>query len=62
MGQAERMPRLNESEYRATMDPQPVAIGQDDEPPFDFWPVLDLPRRQVYGHHVLDLGRLYGLI
>lgn len=103
------MPRLTDSEYRATMDPQPVAIGQDDEPPFDFWPyfnaipnedfdghdfsegavtnawvmpvshyqhvlvrcetpnvflvlVLDLPRRQVYGHHVLDLRRLYGLI
>ncbi|OLB87119.1 MAG: hypothetical protein AUI15_30090 [Actinobacteria bacterium 13_2_20CM_2_66_6] len=47
MGQAERMPRLTESEYRATMDPQPVAIGQDDEPPFDFWPYYNAIRTRT---------------
>jgi len=102
------VPRLSEDEYRATFDPHPVAVGQDDGPPFDFWPyfdaiphedcnghdfsagsvthawtmpisnyqhvlvrcdvpnvflvlVLDLAHRQVHGHHLLDLRKLYGL-
>jgi hypothetical protein len=106
--QAGSVPRLSEDEFRATYDAHPVAVEQDDEPPFDFWPyfdaipnedcsghdfsegsvthawtmpisnyqhvlvrcdapnvflvlVLDLPRRQVHGHHLLDLRKLYGL-
>jgi hypothetical protein len=100
--------RLSEDEFRATYDAHPVAVEQDHEPPFDFWPyfdaipnedcdghdfsagsvthawtmpishyqhvlvrcdtpnvflvlVLDLPRKQVHGHHFLDLRKLYGL-
>jgi UDP-N-acetylmuramyl pentapeptide synthase len=102
------MPRLNETEFLATMDPHPVRVEQDDAPPFDFWDyfdaipgqdfdghdfsagavtnawtmpstdhqhvlircetanvflvlVLDLRQRQVHGHHLLDIRKLYGL-
>jgi hypothetical protein len=42
---------LSDDEYRATMEPEPVQIGPDDEPPFDFWPYFDrIPREDLQGH------------
>ncbi|WP_433614908.1 hypothetical protein ACQP2P_09970 [Dactylosporangium sp. CA-139114] len=42
---------LSEDEYRATMEPEPVQLGPDDEPPFDFWPYFDeIPEADLRGH------------
>jgi hypothetical protein len=42
---------LSEAEYKATMEPEPVQIGPDDEPPFDFWPYFDdIPESHLGGH------------
>ena len=43
---------LTEAEYKATMEPEPVQIGPDDEPPFDFWPYFDqIPDADLGGHN-----------
>ncbi|MFB9177081.1 hypothetical protein ACFFX1_02920 [Dactylosporangium sucinum] len=42
---------LTEAEYRATMEPEPIQIGPEDEPPFDFWPYFDeVPEEDLGGH------------
>jgi len=42
---------LTEAEYKATMEPEPIQIGPDDEPPFDFWPYFDaIPEEHLGGH------------
>jgi hypothetical protein len=42
---------LTEAEYRATMEPEPIRIGPDDEPPFDFWAYFDaVPAADLRGH------------
>jgi hypothetical protein len=42
---------LTADEYRATMGSQPRAVGQDDAPPFDFWPYFaDIPVEDFGGH------------
>lgn len=45
------MPLLTEDEFRVTMDLRPVAVGVDDEPPFDFWDYFDtVPAEDCDGH------------
>lgn len=46
------VPRLlTDDEYRATMVPDPVAVGPDDPPPFDFWPYADtIAPEDLAGH------------
>ncbi|WP_238020021.1 hypothetical protein KZZ52_10830 [Dactylosporangium sp. AC04546] len=42
---------LTEAEYRATMEPEPIQIGPEDQPPFDFWPYFDeVPEEDLEGH------------
>ncbi|MFC4149551.1 hypothetical protein ACFO0M_25165 [Micromonospora mangrovi] len=44
-------PLLTEDEYKATMGPDPVRVGTDQEPPFDFWPYVDsVPEDDLDGH------------
>jgi hypothetical protein len=45
------MSRLSEDDFQATFDAHPVAVGQDDEPPFDFWPYVDaISNEDCNGH------------
>ncbi|GAA2396196.1 hypothetical protein [Dactylosporangium salmoneum] len=42
---------LSEAEYRATMEPEPIRIGAEAEPPFDFWTYVDeIPEADLGGH------------
>ncbi|GAA3270867.1 hypothetical protein Dvina_11490 [Dactylosporangium vinaceum] len=42
---------LTEVEYKATMEPEPVQLGPDADPPFDFWPYFDrIPPGDLQGH------------
>jgi hypothetical protein len=46
---------LSEAEYKATMAPEPIQIGPDDDPPFDFWPYFDqIPEAHLGGHDFTD--------
>jgi hypothetical protein len=46
---------LTEAEYKATMESEPIRIGPDDEPPFDFWPYFDqVPESDLAGHDFSD--------
>lgn len=54
------MPLLTEAEYKATMEPEPVRIGPDDKPPFDFWPYFDsVPKEDLGGHDFSEGGVTY---
>lgn len=51
---------LTEAEYKATMEPEPIQIGPDDEPPFDFWPYFDaIPEAHLGGHDFSEGGVNY---
>jgi hypothetical protein len=42
---------LSEGEFKATMDADPIAVGEDEAPPFDFWPYFEtIPEADFYGH------------
>jgi hypothetical protein len=46
---------LTEAEYKATMEPEPIQIGPEDEPPFDFWPYVDrIPEADLGGQDFTD--------
>lgn len=47
---------LTEAEYKATMEPEPIQIGPDDEPPFDFWPYFDAIPEAHLGDHDFSEG------
>jgi hypothetical protein len=47
---------LTEAEYKATMEPEPIRIGPDDEPPFDFWPYFDMVPEEDFGGHDFSEG------
>jgi hypothetical protein len=45
------VPRLTEDEFRATVAPDPVRVGPDVAPPFDFWAYVDaVPAADLDGH------------
>jgi hypothetical protein len=42
---------LSEAEYKATMEPEPIRLGPEADPPFDFWPYFDeVPASDLAGH------------
>jgi hypothetical protein len=46
---------LTDAEYRATMEPEPIRIGPEEEPPFDFWTYFDeVPEADLRGHDFSD--------
>ena len=45
------MPRLTEAEFQATFSAPMQRAGQDEEPPFDFWPYVDaIPYEDFLGY------------
>jgi hypothetical protein len=47
----ESVAELSEAEFKATMDAEPVAVAQDESPPFDFWPYFHtIPEADFRGH------------
>jgi hypothetical protein len=49
---------LTDDEYKATMDPEPVRIGLDEAPPFDFWPYLDSITQEDLADHDFSDGHV----
>ncbi|GIF50855.1 hypothetical protein DFJ67_4187 [Asanoa ferruginea] len=49
-------PLLTEAEYKATMGSQPISLGLDEEPPFDFWPYCDSIAPEDLGDHDFSAG------
>ncbi len=51
-----RVPKMTEDEYKATMAPHPVEVGDDEAPPFDFWPYFDAIDPADFGGHDFSEG------
>ncbi len=48
--------KLNEDEYKATMSQNPIRVGLDEEPPFDFWPYFEEIPTEDFGDHDFSEG------
>jgi hypothetical protein len=52
----DRMPKLTEDEYKATMDRRPIAVDPGEAPPFDFWPYFSTIPPADFGGHDFSAG------
>ena len=49
------MPKLTEDEYKATAR-DPIEVGPDEPPPFDFWPYFETIPPEDFGGHDFSAG------